>query len=161
MSYDEDFDESVLEGDLLSEDDEDNHEITLHDAQSEVFRALMTEYTCRYAVACCSRGFGKSYLALSVAMTAVEELLNLHERVPNKKVYIIAPTHDQVKDIYMPLLIHDYGVEDFAIKVLQDKGYVEFENGVQLILLSYESVERIRGKGRHCSFKIPLIRWNT
>jgi hypothetical protein len=139
-------DVDVLEGELI---ESYTQELTLHPAQSVVFESLMVKHSVRYAVACCSRGFGKSYLATAVAMAAIHELMDLPDSVPNKRVYIVAPTHDQVKDIYMPILLHEYYVEDYAVKVLQDTGKITFPGNVDLILLSYESIERIRGKGAY------------
>ena len=121
--------------------------IKLHPGQSEVFSDLFVKKTVRFAVVCCSRGWGKSYVAATAAATAVFELLALRKNVPNKKVYIIAPTYEQVTDIYFPILAYDLGLEAYATKSSRDMGRFWFRNGVELILLSYESVERMRGKG--------------
>lgn len=98
---------------------------------------------------CCSRGWGKSYMAGVAGATAVFELLELAEKVPNKTVHIIAPTYDQVTDIYYPLLNYDLGLEDYAIKSSRDLGRFVFPKNVELRLLSYEAVERMRGKGSY------------
>jgi hypothetical protein len=123
--------------------------INLHPAQSEIYKHLFVEQKLRYAVVCCARGWGKSYMAAVCAVTAVFELLELAAKVPNKTVYIIAPTYDQVKDIYFPLIAYDLGIEDYAIKMSRDLGRFWFANNVELRLLSYESVERMRGKGSY------------
>ena len=65
--------------------------INLHEGQSEVFEDLFVNQDCRFSVVCCSRGWGKSYTAGVAGATAVLELLELPEYVPNKFVYIIAP----------------------------------------------------------------------
>ena len=70
--------------------------INLHAGQSEVYEDLFVTQKCRFAVVNCSRGWGKSYMAATAGVTAVFELLELRENVPNKNVYIIAPTYDQV-----------------------------------------------------------------
>jgi hypothetical protein len=88
-------------------------------------------------------------MAAVAATTAVYELLELPASVPNKNVYIIAPTYDQVTDIYFPLLAYDLGLEAAAIKSSRDQGRFWFENNVQLRLISYEAVDRMRGKGAY------------
>lgn len=123
--------------------------ITLHEGQSDVFDALFISKTCRYGVVDCSRGWGKSYLAGAAATTAIFELLELREDVPNKIVYIIAPTYDQVTDIYYPLINYDLGMERYALRSSRDLGRFIFPKKVELRLLSYEAVERMRGKGAY------------
>jgi hypothetical protein len=123
--------------------------IDLHWGQSEVFNDLFVEQNCRYAVVRCSRGWGKSYLAATAAVTAVFELLELDYDVPHKHVYIIAPTYDQVTDIYYPLIAYELGMEEECISSSKDKGRFIFPDGVELRLTSYESVERLRGKGSY------------
>ena len=123
--------------------------INLHPGQSEVFSDIFVKKACRFPVVCCSRGWGKSFMAGASAATAVVELLHLPANVPNKNVYIIAPTYDQVTDIYYPLLNYDLGLEQYAIKSSRDAGRFWFPNNVELRLLSYEAVERMRGKGAY------------
>jgi hypothetical protein len=123
--------------------------IDLHPGQSEVFEKLFLENAVSYAVVNCSRGWGKSYMAATAAVAAIGELLELPDGVPNKNVYIIAPTHDQVTDIYFPILAYDFGLEDYCISLSRDMGRFVFPSGVELRLLSYESVERMRGKGAY------------
>ena len=125
--------------------------INLHSGQSEVYEDLFVHKSSRFSVVCCSRGWGKSYMAGVAGVTAVFELLELGERVPNKMVYIIAPTYDQVTDIYYPLINYDLGMEDYAIRSSRDLGRFIFPNNVELRLLSYEAVERMRGKGKYCA----------
>lgn len=123
--------------------------INLHAGQSQVYEDLFVHKSSRFSVVCCSRGWGKSYMAGVAGVTAVFELLELGDRVPNKMVYIIAPTYDQVTDIYYPLINHDLGMEDYAIRSSRDLGRFIFPNNVELRLLSYEAVERMRGKGAY------------
>ena len=123
--------------------------VNLHEGQSEVFEDLFVDQAARYAAVNCSRGWGKSYLASTAAVTAVTELLELPKNVPNKMVYIVAPTYDQVVDIYYPMIAYDLGVEDYCVKSSRDLGRFVFENNVELRLLSYEAVERMRGKGAY------------
>jgi len=47
-------------------------EINLHEGQSDVIRDLFVDKSCRYAVVNASRGFGKSYLAATAAIVAVQ-----------------------------------------------------------------------------------------
>lgn len=123
--------------------------IRLHEGQSEVFEDLFVNRTCRFSVVCCSRGWGKSFDAGVVAMTAIFELMELPESVPNKVVYIIAPTYDQVTDIYYPLLNYDLGLQHYCLRSSRDLGRFVFPGNVELRLLSYEAVERMRGKGAY------------
>jgi hypothetical protein len=123
--------------------------VRLHEGQSEVYEDLFIRQACRFSVVNCSRGWGKSYMAGVAASTAVFELLQLSERVPNKTVYVIAPTYDQVTDIYFPLIAYDLGMEEYAIKASRDLGRFVFPRNVELRLLSYEAVERMRGKGAY------------
>lgn len=123
--------------------------INLHANQSKVYSDIFIDKAARFFSVNCSRGFGKSYLAATVAATAVFELLELPLNVPNKVVFIIAPTYEQVTDIYYPLLNYDLGLEDYAIKSSRDLGRFWFPNNVELRLLSYEAVERMRGKGAY------------
>jgi len=123
--------------------------IYLHPGQSEIYNDLFIEQKHRFVTGVCSRGFGKSYVAGASAVTAVFELLELDESVPNKMVYIIAPTYDQVTDIYYPLLQYDLGMEAYAVKSSRDLGRFQFQKNVELRLLSYEAVERMRGKGAY------------
>jgi hypothetical protein len=123
--------------------------INLHEGQSEIYEDLFVHRNCRFAVVVCSRGWGKSYVAAVAGITATFELLALKESVPNKTVYIIAPTYDQVTDIYYPLINYDLGMENYALKSSRDLGRFVFPKGVELRLLSYEAVERMRGKGAY------------
>jgi len=111
--------------------------IELHDKQSEVIRDLFVDNTCRYSVVNASRGFGKSYLAATAAIIAVQELINLPAEVPNKNVALIAPTYSQAVDIYYPLIAWQLGMEDFADKASKAAGQFWFPNNVQLKLWSY------------------------
>lgn len=123
--------------------------IELHPGQSQIFRDLFVDKTCRYATAVCSRGWGKSYFAGTAAVQAVAELTALPADVPNKNVYVIAPTYDQVTDIYHPLIAYQLGMEEYALKHSKDSGRFWFPNAVELRLVSYEAVERMRGKGAY------------
>jgi hypothetical protein len=124
--------------------------IVLHKGQSEILADLFIKKICRNAVAVCSRGWGKSFFAASAAMVAVNELLQLMPSVTNKNVYIIAPTYSQATDIYFPLLMYTFSVADMCIKPpSKDTGRFIFPNGVELHLVSYEAVERLRGSGAY------------
>lgn len=123
--------------------------IELHPAQWEVYNDLYVENNHDFGAARCARGFGKSYLGGAGASTSVFELMALDYSVPNKNVFIIAPTYDQVKDIYYPLLAYEFGLEQYAYKYSRDLGRFVFANNVELRLMSYEAVERMRGKGAY------------
>jgi len=119
----------------------------LHSGQSIVFEDMFINKAHRYHVVVCNRGWGKTYYASTAAVTALFELINLPRSVPNKFVYIIAPTYDQVVDLYYPILAYDYNLDDLAISSSKDRGKFVFENRSEIRLLSYEAVERLRGKG--------------
>ena len=123
--------------------------IKLHPGQSSVYEDIFLNKLGRFFVVNCSRGWGKSYMAATAATTAVIELLTLRPEVPNKTVYIIAPTYDQVTDIYFPLLMYDIGIENYVKSASRDLGRFVFPDNVELRLLSYEAVERMRGKGAY------------
>lgn len=123
--------------------------LILHPGQSEVFSDLMVDNACRYSVVNCSRGWGKSFTAGVIGVTGIFELMELAWNVPHKVVYIIAPTYDQVTDIYYPLINYDLGMEKYALRSSRDLGRFVFPNNVELRLLSYEAVERMRGKGAY------------
>lgn len=123
--------------------------IDLHKTQSLVFKDLLIDLTHRYVSVCCSRGWGKSFVAAVTALAAAYELLDLPKSVPNKFVYIIAPTYDQVVDIYYPLLAYDLGLEEHCKTSSRSLGKFVFDNGTEIRLISYESVERMRGKGAY------------
>lgn len=123
--------------------------VTLHPSQSDVFRDVFIDQVVRHAVVVASRGWGKSYFAGACASNGVFELLELHANVPNKNVYIIAPTYSQVTDIYYPLLENQIGVGQYANKSSRDTGVFNFPNDVNLKLVSFEAVERLRGTGAY------------
>ena len=124
-------------------------EINLHRGQSQVFKELFLKNKKRHATAVASRGFGKSFLGGACLKTAVDELLELDTSVPNKNVYVVAPTHSQVQDIYLPLLEYQIGAFKYATKVTKGEGLIEYPRNVSLNLVSYEAVERLRGNGAY------------
>lgn len=134
-------------------------EIVLHPGQSEVISDLFVEKTCRYAVVNASRGFGKSFLAASAAMVAVQELIDLPADIPNKNVALIAPTYSQAVDIYYPLIAWQMGMEDYADKASKAAGTFWFPNNVQLKLWSYEASQRMRGTGQYFVVADEVTSW--
>jgi hypothetical protein len=134
-------------------------EISLHEKQSEVIRDLFVDHTCRYSVVNASRGFGKSYLAATAAILAVQELMNLPDEVPNKNVALIAPTYSQAVDIYYPLIAWQLGMEDFADKSSKASGTFWFPGNVQLKLWSYEASQRMRGTGQYFVVADEVTSW--
>ena len=123
--------------------------IKLHPAQSRIFRDLFVDKSCRYAVAVCTRGFGKSYLAAVAAVQAASELMQMPADIPNKNVALIAPTYQQAVDIYFPLLYYQLGLEHYADKASAYAGKIWLPNNTELRLWSYESTERMRGTGQY------------
>jgi len=134
-------------------------EINLHEGQSDVIRDLFVDKSCRYAVVNASRGFGKSYLAATAAIVAVQELMELDESVPNKNVALIAPTYSQAVDIYYPLIAWQLGMEDFADKASKAAGTFWFPNNVLLKLWSYEASQRMRGTGQYFVVADEVTSW--
>lgn len=134
-------------------------EIVLHEKQSEVIRDLFVDDACRYSVVNASRGFGKSYLAATAAMLAVQELMELPADVPNKNVALIAPTYSQAVDIYYPLIAWQLGMEDYADKASKAAGQFWFPNNVQLKLWSYEASQRMRGTGQYFVVADEVTSW--
>jgi hypothetical protein len=133
--------------------------IDLHPGQSEVYRDMFIDKVCRFSTVCAARGWGKSYFAAAAATTAIFELFELDESVPNKNVYIIAPTYDQVTDIYYPLLAYEFGLENVAFNSRRDLGRFTFYGNTELRLVSYEAVERLRGKGAYFVVGDELSSW--
>jgi len=134
-------------------------DIQLHEKQSEVIRDLFVEKNCRYAVVNAARGFGKSYLAATAAIIAVQELMDLDLDVPNKNVALIAPTYSQAVDIYFPLIAWQLGMEDYADKSSKAAGTFWFPNNVQLKLWSYEASQRMRGTGQYFVVADEVTSW--
>ena len=75
--------------------------------------------------------------------------MQLPADIPNKNVAIIAPTYQQVVDIYFPLLYYQMGLEKYADKASAYTGKIWLPNNTELRLWSYESSERMRGTGQY------------
>ncbi len=135
--------------------------INLHKGQSKVFHDLFVKKDHRFSVVCASRGWGKSYFASACGTNAIMELLNLPESVPNKNVYLIAPTYDQVTDIYWPILSYDFNLDSIAIKASRDVGRFIFPRNVELRLVSFEAIERLRGKGAYLCVLDEISSWKS
>jgi hypothetical protein len=123
--------------------------IQLHKNQTSMYKDLFINKIARFIVGVCARGWGKSFFMAAAAWTATRELMALPSHVPNKNVFIVMPTHDQAKDIYFPLLAHIMGLTAYALDYSRDRGYFEFPRNTWLRLVSYEAVERMRGKGAY------------
>ncbi len=134
-------------------------QIDLHTNQSGVVRDLFFDKTCRNAVSVCARGFGKSYVAAVSARIAVDELMKLPPQIPNKNVYLIAPTFSQTTDIFYPILAYELGLEKLAKSSSSYLGNFTFPGNVQLRLTSAESVDRMRGKGAYYVVNDEMSSW--
>jgi hypothetical protein len=132
--------------------------IILHSGQSKVFKSVFMEKN-RITSVRAARGWGKSYTAAAAGVNAVFELLALDSSVPNKYVYLIAPTWSQATDIYYPLLQYELGMETFALKSLKSLGKFIFPRHVELRLASYEAIERLRGKGMYFGVNDEMASW--
>lgn len=122
-------------------------DIRLFPAQSIIFSDLFVTKTVTHAHAVCSRGFGKSHLGATAAIQACSELWEMPAYIPNKQVAIIAPTYQQVTDIYYDMLLWQLGLVDYAIKPSKDTGRIPLPNNTLLRLVSFEAIERLRGGG--------------
>ena len=122
-------------------------DISLYPGQSEIFSDLFIEKNVVHAVAVCSRGFGKSHLGATAAIQACDELMQLSSEIPNKLVVITAPTYDQVTEIYYDMLMYQLGLEYYTNKASKDTGKIYLPNNVLLRLMSFEAINRLRGKG--------------
>lgn len=123
--------------------------VNLHPNQSNIFSGLFLERAARFWALNAGRGFGKSLLAGAVAIQAAFELNQLPADVPDKFVYIIAPTFDQVTEYYYPMLMHQFGLADYGVEGTERTGRLIFPRRTEIRMLSYESIERMRGKGAY------------
>jgi len=136
-----------------------NSTITLHPKQSEIFSEIFLKDIVQNIVAVTSRGWGKSFLAATCATNAIFELMQLDESVPNKNVLIIAPTYTQVSEIYFPLLIYELGLSGYCLKYSRDAGRLWFPKNVELKLISFEAIERLRGSGAYYVVNDEIRDW--
>jgi len=134
-------------------------EINLHKNQSTILRDLFVDHTCRNSVSVCARGFGKSYLAATAVRIAVKELMELPPAIPNKNVYIVAPTFSQTTDIFYPILAYELQLDRLAIRSSSYLGTFTFPNNVALNLTSAESIDRMRGKGSYFTVNDEVSSW--
>lgn len=121
--------------------------IVLHENQSKIFGDLMVSRIYRHVVGVCARGFGKSYCGGAIGVTGAFELLDLDASVPHKLITLMAPTHSQAIDIYYPLLAYEFGMEGLALETSRANGYFRLPKNVEIRLVSFEAVERLRGLG--------------
>lgn len=133
--------------------------VNLHPGQQQIFKDIFIHKIGRHFTVCASRGWGKSFFLASCAVKALWELFALPHSVPNKNIYVIAPTYSQVTDIYYPIFAYIYGLEKFAIRSSKSEGIFEFRGGVVLKLVSYEAVERLRGTGCYFAFLDEVSSW--
>ena len=122
-------------------------DIKLFPNQSTIFRDLFVLKETVHAVAVCSRGFGKSHLGATAAIQAASELMQMPAWIPNKQVVITAPTYDQVTEVYFDLLMYQLGLSQYAIKSSKDTGKIYLPNNTLLRLMSFEAINRLRGRG--------------
>lgn len=143
--------------------------IRLHKGQSEVFNDQFVKKrilpdrepvaVAIYAQVCASRGYGKTHLGAASGVKAAFELLELHESVPNKNIFITAPSYAQVTDIYHPLLIYGMGLGSYAVSHSKDTGRIVLPRGVEIRLLSYEALDRVRGLGCYYAVNDEVRDW--
>jgi hypothetical protein len=135
-------------------------EINLHPGQSKLFKELFIDHSIRFQTIVASRGWGKSYYGAVVSLYAAFELMKLDASVPNKNIYIVAPTYSQTKDIFYPILVYELGCDSFTTRTpSQQIGRFSFPNNVNLILTSHEAIERMRGKGAYFILGDEISSW--
>jgi hypothetical protein len=144
--------------------------VTLTEQQAEIYSYLFkplnvedpNSWRVRNAVVCASRGFGKSYLAGTVAASAISQLEMLDAGVPNKQVVIVAPTLGSVTSIYKPLLDNQFNFKDPNLAKYNGNYYTyTFKNNSKLMLFSFEMIERLRGQGVHTLICDELTSWSN
>ena len=108
-------------------------QVTLHDAQMEIFRSNK-----RFKVAACGRRFGKSYLAAWV-------LLIKALQSESKDVFYIAPTFQQAKDILWGIL-KQIG-SDVITAAHENTAMLTLVNGRKIYLKGSDRPDTLRGVG--------------
>ena len=108
-------------------------QVTLHDAQMEIFRSDK-----RFKVAACGRRFGKSYLAAWV-------LLIKALQSESKDVFYIAPTFQQAKDILWGIL-KQIG-SDVITAAHENTAMLTLVNGRKIYLKGSDRPDTLRGVG--------------
>tara|TARA_R110000765_G_scaffold66379_7_gene128445 strand:+ start:938 stop:2218 length:1281 start_codon:yes stop_codon:yes gene_type:complete len=108
-------------------------QVTLHDAQMEIFRSDK-----RFKVAACGRRFGKSYLAAWV-------LLIKALQSDSKDVFYIAPTFQQAKDILWGIL-KQIG-SDVITAAHENTAMLTLVNGRKIYLKGSDRPDTLRGVG--------------
>lgn len=137
-------------------------EINFHKGQSDVIRYLFKpqkEKKMLFATTAASRGFGKSYLGAGAVVIAALELMELDPSIPNKNVALIAPTYQQVVDIYFPLLEYEFGLSSLAHKSSSYYGKFWLPRNVVVQLWSAEAVDRMRGSGQYFVLCDEVTTW--
>ena len=139
--------------------------IKLHPYQGLPYKWLFDNdnygHQMRFGVVCASRGFGKTILAATSAVTACAELERMPRSVKNRNVAIICGTHEQTSDIYMPLLQHDFQLDKYAKMVRKPHLRFEFPNGTILKCYSADSIHRMRGMGHYFVIADEFATWDV
>jgi hypothetical protein len=138
-------------------------EIKLHRAQSEIINDLFgpnPNWQTRFEVVVGSRGLGKSYVAGAAVAMAAAELETLRPDCPNKTISLLCGTHEQVKQIFIPILQETFGFRDRAYKFIESTGRWHFRNGTVVQCRSAEAVQRLRGTGQYLVVMDELPTWS-
>ena len=107
-----------------------------HKAQKEIFDAVV-----RFKLAICGRRFGKTTLALEVALKKAWDK-------DRSKTFVIAPTRDMVKDLYwIPLKDRLRAMNWRFTKNETELRIQRRENGSIIQLKSADNIDRLRGRG--------------
>lgn len=114
--------------------------LSLHAKQLDVFKDPR-----RFKVVVAGRRFGKSYLAVAIAVVeALRTTINGYD-LTDKGVFLIAPTHDQAKRIFWsPLMRFTQGIQT---RVDRNTGRIELANGRWIEVRGADKPDSLRGVG--------------
>src|SRR3972149_2271218 len=115
-------------------------DLKLHPNQLEVFQDPR-----RFKIVVAGRRWGKSRLAVAMAIAAVlQNEMNGYD-LQDMGVFIVAPTHDQAKRIYLPII--NRIAQPLITKRNAATGRFEFENGRWIEVRGADNPEALRGVG--------------
>ena len=137
--------------------------ITLHKGQSDVYAYLFRRHNqkqLRHALVVASRGFGKSYLAATIAVSAARELEALPPNVLNKNIAIIAASYDQTMNIYQPLLSYVFNLDKIATQTKKPLTY-RFPNNTVISCWSADAINKLRGTGQYLVIADEMSTWKV
>lgn len=115
-------------------------DLSLHEKQFEVFSDPR-----RYKIVSAGRRWGKSRLAVAVAIAGASQIEYNGYDLQDMGVFIVAPTHDQAKRIYWPILKRLAG--PIIARSRENTGRVELNNGRWIEVRGADNPDSLRGVG--------------